>query len=410
MASFEPLAGLRVVDLTQVLAGPYATYQLALMGAEIIKIEPPNGGDWARAGRALPGHRVADMGSAYLTQNANKKSVVLNLKEADGLAILHQLIAGADIFVENFRPGTAARLGLSFDDVKAINNTILYCSISAYGQDGPISQRPAYDHVVQAMCGIMTTTGTPQSAPNKVGAPYIDYATGLNAAFAISAALHQQRATGQAMHIDVAMLDSSMLLMASMLTQAQSLGMQHQANGNEAFSRSPSSGTFDTRSGKLSIAANNERQFQDMCKALERRDILTDPRWATRSERANHQHELRELISETLLHRTAADWEERFSQHAVPAARVRTINEVLDEPQLKARQLMHSMPLAGIDQPAHMPTLGFKVDGQTVHPTRPPPALGADTESVLAEIGIDSTTFNHLKQRGIAGCDQQGQP
>ncbi len=399
--SFKPLAGLRVIDLTQVLAGPYATYQLALMGAEVIKIEPLEGGDWARTGQALPGHEGKHMGTAYLTQNANKKSVAIDLKSTEGLAIIKKLIASADVFIENFRPGTAARLGLSFDDVKAVNDAILYCSISAYGQDGPLCARPAYDHVVQAMCGIMTTTGTPDTAPNKVGAPYVDYATGLNGAFAITAALHQQKLTGKAMHIDVSMLDSSMLLMSSMLTQAQSLGLQHQASGNEAFSRSPSSGTFDTADGKLSIAANNERQFHDLCKALGRDDILTDSRWAQPAERARHQDTLRNIISDTLLTRTAADWENTLSDHAVPAARVRTINEVLDEPQLAARELMHAMPVPGSDQTAHMPTLGFKVDGQSTHPHTAPPALGADTHRVLDQIGIDDKTCADLKKRGI---------
>lgn len=399
--AFKPLEGLRVIDLTQVLAGPYATYQLALMGAEVIKIEPPERGDWARAGRALPGHEGQHMGTAYLTQNANKKSVAIDLKTAEGLAIVKKLIASADVFVENFRPGTAARLGLSFEDIKAANDSILYCSISAYGQDGPWSERPAYDHVVQAMCGIMTTTGTPETAPNKVGAPYIDYATGLNGAFAITAALHQQKLTGKAMQIDVAMLDSSMLLMSSMLTQAQSLGMQHLANGNEAFSRSPSSGTFDTAEGQLSIAANNERQFRDMCKALDREDILADSRWAQSAERANHQDALRESISTTLLTRTAIDWETAFANHAVPAARVRTINEVLNEQQLAARELMHAMPIPGSEHAAHMPTLGFKVDGHSTHPHSAPPALGADTDAVLGEIGIDSKTCADLKTRGI---------
>ena len=194
---FKPLDGVRVIDLTQVLAGPYATYQLALLGAEVIKVEPPGRGDWTRDGSAPDGLKNQHLGTSFLTQNANKKSVTIDLKTEDGLAALMALIKTADIFVENFRPGTAARLGLSHEDVQRARPGIVYASISAYGQDGPIGHRPAYDHVVQGMCGIMRTTGTPETEPNKVGAPYVDYATGMNAAFAIVSGVLEARRTGE---------------------------------------------------------------------------------------------------------------------------------------------------------------------------------------------------------------------
>ncbi|MEZ5740064.1 MAG: CoA transferase [Burkholderiaceae bacterium] len=321
---FAPLKGIRVIDLTQVLAGPYATYQLALMGAEVIKVEPTTQGDWTRVGSAVPGHDAPGMGAGYLTQNADKQTLAVDLKSPQGLAIVQQLIAGADVFVENFKPGTAARLGLSFEAVSAVNDKILYCSISAYGQDGPISHRPAYDHVVQGMCGIMRSTGTADTEPNKVGAPYIDYATGLNAAFAIVSALHEQRARPRAVHLDVAMLDSSLLLMASMLTQALTLGMQHRATGNEAHSRSPSSGAFETTDGMLMVAANNERQFRDLCKALGHPEWLTDERWATPQARARHVDPLRQLIEAKMRTRSAAQWEALLDKASVPAARCAT--------------------------------------------------------------------------------------
>ena len=175
---FIPLSGIRVVDLSQILAGPYATYQLALLGAEVIKIERPDVGDWSRAGPAPDGLEGQGMGNTFLTQNANKKSVTLDLKTDDGRAAVLRLLRKADIFVENFKPGTAARLGLDSETVMEAKPDIVHLSISAYGQDGPIGHRPAYDHVVQGMCGIMRTTGRPETEPNKVGAPYIDYATG----------------------------------------------------------------------------------------------------------------------------------------------------------------------------------------------------------------------------------------
>jgi crotonobetainyl-CoA:carnitine CoA-transferase CaiB-like acyl-CoA transferase len=398
---FEPLKGLRVIDLTQVLAGPYSTYQLALMGAEVIKVENPDGGDWTRAGQSLPGHEGQNLGASYLTQNGNKKSIAIDLKTSDGVALLKRLVASADIFVENYRPGTAARLGLSFDDLTAVNEKLLYCSISAYGQDGPISHRAAYDHVVQGMCGIMTTTGTADTAPNKVGSPYIDYVTGLNGAFAITAALHQIRATGKAIRLDVAMLDSAMLLMSSMLTQSLSLGMEHTANGNEAFSRSPASGAFKTSDGTLMIAANNERQFQNLCKGLNREDLLTDPRWATLEARTENNEALRAEFNETVATQSADHWEQVLSDVGVPAARVRTLSQVLNEDQLKARELMTTVEMVGASSPAHVPSLGFKVDGDVTAVTRPPARLGEDTDGVLTDLGLDAAELTQLKDAGI---------
>ncbi|MGB7306682.1 MAG: CoA transferase [Burkholderiaceae bacterium] len=400
---FQPLKGLRVIDLTQVLAGPYATYQLALMGAEVIKVENPDGGDWTRAGKSLPGHENQGLGASYLTQNANKKSVAIDLKQPEGLALLKKLVASADFFVENFRPGTAARLGLSFEDIKAVNNRIIYCSMSAYGQDGPISHRPAYDHVVQGMCGIMMSTGQAGTVPNKVGSPYIDYVTGLNGAFAMSNALHQSRLTGEAVRVDVAMLDSAMMLMASMLTQSLSLGMKHEANGNEAFSRSPSSGAFETTSGTLMIAANNERQFASLCRGIGRADILDDPRWSTLAARAENTEALREAIASAIKTNTADHWEAALDKELVPAARVRSINEVLNEGQLQARGLMVGMPMPGSDTPAFVPTLGFKADGEVVAPIRAPVKLGADTEAVLTALGIDKQEIHALKTKAVIG-------
>lgn len=397
---FEPLKGLRVIDLTQVLAGPYATYQLALMGADVIKIENPDGGDWTRQGQVLPGNEGSGLGTNFLTQNANKRCVAINLKHDKGQELVRQLAASADVFVENFRPGTAARLGLSFDDISRVNPKIVYCSMSAYGQDGPIGHRPAYDHVVQGMCGIMRSTGHPGGGPTKVGAPYIDYVTGLNGAFAISNALHQVRQTGKAMHVDVAMLDSAMMLMASMLTQSLSLGMTHEANGNEAFSRSPSSGAFDTTDGTLMIAANNVRQFESLCQAIGRADILDDARWATAEARAGNTDGLRTEIAATLATQSATHWEQVLDKAGVPAARVRTVNEVLAEPQLQARGLMAEIKMPNTEVPAYVPTLGFKVDGQVTTPTRAPASLGADTRAVLSELGLSGSALNALQQQG----------
>jgi crotonobetainyl-CoA:carnitine CoA-transferase CaiB-like acyl-CoA transferase len=398
---FQPLAGLRVIDLTQVLAGPYAAYQLGLMGAEVLKIETPRVGDWSRTNGPLPDLNAAGMGLAYLTQNANKKSVTLDLKSDEGLAIMKRLIETADVFIENFRPGTIARLGLPFEVVREINPKIVYCSISAFGQDGELSHRPAYDHIIQGMCGIMKTTGTLETGPQKVGAPYVDYATGLNAAFAIVSALHETRATGKAVHLDVAMLDTSMLLMASLVTSHLTGGWVPKPSGNEAWSQSPSSGAFDTKDGLLMIAANNDKQFRAMCRGLGRSDILEDERWRDPKARQQNAAALRAELVTIFRSGTALEWETVLDAAGVPAAKVRSLDETLAEGQAKARGFAHTMRWDRHPDDIHLPTLGFKVDGEVLAPTTPPPELSGDTHEVLKALGYTEADLCRLAEAAI---------
>ena len=380
---FEPLTGVRVIDLTRVLAGPYATYQLALLGAEVIKIEHPDAGDWTRSGPAPAGLEGQGMATAFLTQNAGKQSVALDLKSAGDLAVACDLIRTADILVENFAPGVASRLGLDFGKVVTLKPDIVYCSISAFGQDGPIGHRRAYDHIVQAMCGIMRTTGTPQTEPNKVGAPYVDYATGLNGAFAMVSALHEVRRTGSAVHVDVAMLDTALMLMNSLVVNHLNTGWQPAASGNEAWSGSPSSGAFETRDGLLLIAANTEPQFRNLCAALGLVGILVDPRLADPARRRENADVLRRQFSDRFATATADHWEQVLDRAGVPAARVRGLDEVLAGPQVAAREITRPVEIPGAAAPVHLPTLGFKADGEAIGPSVPPPRLGADTNRLI---------------------------
>lgn len=397
---FKPLAGLRVIDLTQVLAGPYAAYQLALMGADVIKVETPDGGDWGRSRGDLPETNAQGMGLTYLTQNANKKSVALNLKTPEGLEAMKRLIATADVFIENFRPGAIERLGLSFDAVRALKPDIVYCSVSAYGQDGPFRHRPAYDHVVQGMSGIMRTTGTEESGPTKVGAPYVDYATGLNAAFAVVSGLLEVRRTGKGLHLDVAMLDTSMTLMAQLVTSHLTAGWMPRPAGNEAWSQSPSSGAFQTSSGLLMIAANNDKQFRAMCRGIGRGDILTDPRWSDPAERARNAPALRAELVQIFQGDTAEHWEQVLDQAGVPAARVRSLDQTLAEPHMAARGIAASLPWDHGEGALHLPTLGFKVDGDVIAPSELPPRLGQDTRAVLAGLGYSEGELDAMAQGG----------
>ena len=400
-AGFRPLAGLRVVDLSQVLAGPFATYQLALLGAEVLKIEKPGEGDWTRNGGPDKTLGARGMGLSFLAHNAAKKSVTLDLKAPAGLAALRRLIASADIFVENFKPGVADRLGLGFDAVRDLRPDIVYCSVSAFGHDGPLSPRPAYDHVIQGMCGIMLTTGRKGDGPTKVGAPYIDYATGMNAAMAIMAGLAEVRRTGRAVRLDVAMMDTALMLMASLVTQHLTAGWQPAQNGNEAWSQSPSSGAFQTADGVLMLAANNDRQFRQLCAATGRDDILADPRWSDPATRMTEAASLREELVALFLTRSATEWETLLDGTGVPAGRVRRLDEMVAEDQFAARDLVSEISLDGHDGPVHVPNLPFKANGANLHPGSAPSLLGADTESVLAAAGLGHEEIASLRAAGI---------
>jgi crotonobetainyl-CoA:carnitine CoA-transferase CaiB-like acyl-CoA transferase len=373
-----PLAGIRVIDLTQVLAGPYCTYQLALLGAEVIKIEPPEG-ELARSLGPYADLTEQKLGLGFCAQNSDKDCIVIDLKAPRGVDAVLDLAADADIFIENFRPGVAERLGLGEAAVRARNQSIVYCSISAYGGEGPIGHRPAYDHVVQAMCGIMKTTGTDDMDPLKVGAPYIDYATGLNAAFAVLAALRERDRTGEGQTVNVAMLDTALNLMASNLVTTATTGTDMPKLGNEAASQAPSSGCFKGSDGQqVMLAANNERQFADLCRALGHPEWTTDPRWHDSATRRQHQGELRGEFEAAFRTRTAAEWETLFDVEGVPASRVRSIGELLAEGQPSARELLHELPVGEHGTPVQVPAIGFRLNGDSLAPRRPPHRVGED--------------------------------
>ena len=398
---FAPLAGTKVIDLTQVLAGPYCSYQLALLGADVIKVEPLDGGDWARQGGADAELAAAGMATGFLTHNAGKRSLAIDLKSEEGLGVVRDLAAGADVFLENFRPGTAARLGLGYDDIRALNPNIVYASLSAYGQTGPMGPRPAYDHVIQAVSGIMYLTGTPETTPNKVGAPYVDYATGLNGAFAVLAALMERARTGEGQRVDVSMLDSAMLLMASHLTNAKTTGAVPQAAGNNAFSGSASSGVFETQEGLLALAANNERQFPRLAGAIGAPELLEDTRFKDPAIRKQNAGALRDALAAAFLRDTADNWEARLAAADVPAARVRDLGEALALDQVAVRELTSRYVLPGLGREIHAPTLGFAANGERRRADAAPPQLGADSDGVLKDLGLSEDRIEKLRAKGV---------
>src|SRR4051812_11565446 len=299
------LEGIRVLDLTNVLAGPFCAYQLALLGAEVIKIESPGTGDLARQLGASPELSSELMGASFLAQNANKKSVTINLKSNEGKEAFRRLVATSDVLVENFRPGVMTRLGVAYDDLRAINARLIYCAISGFGQDGPMRAAPAYDQIIQGLSGVMSITGDPKSAPLRVGYPVCDSIGGITAAFAIASALVKQRSSGEGCFIDVSMLDSTLATMGWVVSNHLIAGQDPVPMGNDNFTAAPS-GTFRAGDGLLNIAANKQEQFVALMKLIHREKLIEDPRFAHREDRKRHRAELTREVEAALGQRSAA--------------------------------------------------------------------------------------------------------
>ena len=398
---FKPLNGIKVIDLTSVLAGPYCTYQLSLLGAEIIKIENIFDGDWTRVGGKDDDLNNQSMGSSYLVQNSNKKSIQINLKTDKGKEIAYKLIKSADIFVENMRPGKAEKIGLGWDHLSKLNNSLIYCSISAFGQDGPFSRRGAYDHVVQGMSGIMSTTGTKETGPTKVGAPFIDYSTGLNAAFAITSALLQVKKNKSPIRLDVSMLDTSFLLMANMVTEHLNSGWIPKPMGNEAQSGSPSSGLFDTKTTQILLAANNDQQFSSLCDALNTISFFDKEKWIISDYREKNKRDLRANLQKIFKLKTAEYLEILLNEYGVPAGKIRTLPEALNEDQFKLRGLWNPIHIKSIGKNYKVPSVGFKVNRNSIKADEAPPTLGENSKLILKDLGFTSQEIKSLFKEQI---------
>lgn len=402
----RPLAGLRVVDVTHVMAGPFCTYQLALMGAAVLRIEPLEGEDPIRAHGGDAELNRRGMGTSFLAQNAGKRSLGLNLKHAEGQAIFRRLAARAEVIVENFRPGAMERLGLGAAAMRALNPGLVYCAISGFGQEGPLKNRPAYDHIIQAMSGMMSVTGTRATGPLRVGFPLTDYVAGLLAAFAVAAALVRRARTGEGETIDVAMLDAALVIMGPLLTQTLITGREPPPAGNLPFGGSPFSGIFATADGLLAVVGSTPRQCANLCGALGLADLAQDPRVAAWSRHPELAGEVAPRLAAAFLGRTAAAWEEALAAVDVPAGKVRGLGEMLGHPHVASRGLMFATDhVPGIERDIRVPGAGFRLAGAPATGAVPPPLRGAHTREVLRELGYDDAAIDALAASGTVAVN-----
>ncbi len=379
--SAPPLAGVRVLDMTHVIAGPFGTTMLADLGAEVVKVEKPGSGDDLRFAGRYPGREEHE--DLFNANNRSKKSITVDLEQAEGRALCQRLSAIADVVVENFAPGTAARLGMGWDDLKPLNPRLVYCSLSGFGQTGPYSNRLALDILVQAMSGLMSVTGTPDGTPLKAGAPLGDVISGMMASYAILGALYAVKREGVGRYIDVSMQGSLLAALGPRMGQALHAGVAAQRIGNENPMRVPSHAYLTADGHWLTIQVNSQRHWAPFCRALERETWVDDPRFATMRKRAENRIVLNGLVSERFGERPLAEWSECLESERVPYAPVLDYVEAVSDPQIQHRGQVLELDHATAGK-VRVVGPGWQMSGAQAEATAPP-ILGQHNEDVLRD-------------------------
>jgi len=395
LGNMRPFEGIRVLDITHVLAAPFATYQLAVFGADVIKIEHPSEPDQTRIDGSDPLLSAEKIGTHFIIQNGGKRSLTLDLKMGAGREVLRRLVPTTDVLVENFRPGAMKALGLGYEDLRELNPRLIYASMSAFGQDGPRGGQTAYDQVIQAISGLMMVNGTTDMVPMKVGTPAVDYATGTMGAFAVAAALLQRERTGRGQFVDLSMLDTALMLLGAHLTNFSRSGRQPKAGGNRH--EFATVGLYDTADGPIQIAAINMRQQRRLWRLLGHPELIK----ATNDERRADAARGRKILQPILLTRAAQEWEDWFQANHIPAARVWTLPETLAHPQLESRDILHRfVDEPGIPGAITVPKAAFKLAHGGARMDRPPPRIGEHTDVLLKELGYSDEEIGVLRDAG----------
>ncbi len=392
----QPFAGVKVIDMTHVLAGPFCAYQLSVMGADVIKIENPKEGDMVRPSGSVKAFNKEGLGTAFITQNSNKRAITLDIKTAKGQAILKRLWAISDVFIENYRAGALPKLGLGYEDAVKVNPRIIYCSMTGFGQTGPKAQNTAYDNVIQAYSGLMTTTGRPGDKPLKVGPPVLDYGSGIMAAYAISCALFQRTRTGKSQYIDVAMMDAAFMLMSSTVTDYLNGGGAPKLMGNG--SDNAGYACYDAKDGMVAIGGWTVSQQNRMWKVLGFAEGK-----ARTLEDIQHAHDEQEkVLAAHFKTLNCDDLVVLFHKSGLPAEKVQTLADALASPQAKSRSVIHRHPeIPGLGKNIAVPVAAFTYahGGPAVH--SPPPRHGQHTDDVLSGLGYDAAGIAELRKEGV---------
>jgi crotonobetainyl-CoA:carnitine CoA-transferase CaiB-like acyl-CoA transferase len=392
--------GIRIIDFTQVLAGPFATQQLAQLGADVIKIEQPGSGDQTRG--LMAAATDAGMAPSFLTCNIGKRSVTLNLKAPEARAIVFALVRSADVVVENFTPGVMKRLGLDYPALSAIKPDLVYCSISGYGQTGPKSELAAYDGAIQAASGMMAITGHPETGPTRTGYMPVDMATALNTAFAISAALYRRSVTGAGQYLDVAMMDTAMVMQAPQVSNYLIHGVLPELFGNRSPTRQPTANVFATADGHIQVVALKEPQVKKLFAVLGVEARYPEPAFSTADARIANTPAVNALLTTAFARADTKTWEHKLVDAGVPVAEIRSFDAVVADPQFEQRNAFVAFDLPGAaGARARVVGSAYVASADGPRPDRPPPLLGEHTDEVLAEIGYSAAAIAALRERGV---------
>ena len=399
----QAFEGVRVVDFTQVVAGPVATYQLALLGAEVVKVESPAGGDIARGMLDLTGFGRGEMAPAFIGVNHNKRSLAVDLKRPEGRAAVERIVRRADVLVENFKPGVIGRLGFGYETVRRWRPSIVYCSVSGYGQEGPRRSMAAFDGAIQAASGMMAANGHEETGPTRTVSPIVDVATGMMAAFAIAAALRRREETGAGQLLDVAMLDSAVSLLNPLYNNHLATGEEPELLGNQSLTKFPTANVFPTADGHVQITALTGAQVDRLLEALGCPELRDDPRFATDADLVANREAMRPELCARLGRAPTRAWLERFEAAGVPAAPISSFREVMAHPQLETRRLTAALPapaMLGRGEVASV-TTGYVADADGPAVWTFAPRLGEHSREILAEHGCSEAEIEALHAAGV---------